>query len=143
MKLNRLYRRAGAALVVSCWACAASVQAADFNVSVVNTTGLKWAVELATAPGSTQNNPGLHLIRGRSYTFALSNGGHPFWIKTASSTGSANAYGDGVSANGVTNTTVTFAVPDTAPDTLFYNCGLHISMSGAIDISIFRDGLGD
>jgi hypothetical protein len=38
---------------------------------------------------------------------------------------------------------LTFDVPQDAPDSLFYNCGVHTTMAGAIDVVIFKDGFGD
>lgn len=102
-----------------------------------------WSVQIAGA--SVPDNSTLHLIRGQTYTFAISTStSHPFWIKTDSTFrfGSQNGYtGGGLSTNGVTKPAViTFDVPQNAPDSLFYFCGNHSSMTGAIDISIFRGG---
>jgi hypothetical protein len=80
------------------------------------------------------NDPTLTLERGSTYTFNVSAGGHPFWIKTVQSTGTGNAYNDGVTNNGVQNGVLTFTVPQTAPSTLFYNCSIHSAMTGQINI---------
>ena len=87
-------------------------------------------------------NPPLYLSRNRSYTFGVTTSGiHPFWIKTVQGPGSTNGYVGGLSANGVTtSTTITFDVPDSAPETLFYNCGAHAEMTGPIHIVVFRAG---
>ena len=99
--------------------------------------------------GAAEPNPPLLLIRGETYTFHVTGlaGFHSFYIKTASSIGSANAYaGGGLSANGITTDTpadmpITFTVPMSAPDTLFYNCGFHSSMAGTIKVDgVFRNG---
>ena len=37
------------------------------------------------------NNPTLNLVRGTTYTFTVNASGHPFWIKTVNSAGTANA----------------------------------------------------
>lgn len=86
-----------------------------------------------TIDGSS--NPILSLTRGETYTFQINAPGHPFWIKTTQSTGTANAYNDGVSGNGTESGTLTFVVPATAPATLFYNCQFHASMTGLISVS--------
>ena len=88
------------------------------------------------------SNPPLYVRRGSAYTFNVSaDPVHSFWIKTADSIGSANAYGSGLSANGVTTfSMITFNVPDDAPDSLFYNCGTHAAMHGPINVVIFRNG---
>lgn len=76
----------------------------------------------------------LTLARGGTYTFNISAVGHPFYIKTAPGTGTVNAYNDGVTNNGSANGTITFTVPETAPDTLYYNCRFHSGMAGVINI---------
>jgi len=101
-----------------------SVPAADFSV-------------VATFPTYTINNlanPGLTLQRGLTYTFAVNATGHPFYIKTIQSTGTVNAYNDGVTGNGLQGGTLTFTVPASAPATLFYDCSIHSSMTGTITI---------
>ena len=79
-------------------------------------------------------NPTLTLVRGFTYVFQLNASGHPFYIKTVQGTGSGNAYNLGVTGNGTTIGTVTFAVPVSAPSLLFYNCSLHSPMTGSINI---------
>jgi hypothetical protein len=80
--------------------------AADFTVTNMGMTA--WLI-------NGQANPPLNLTRGKSYTFQVSATGHPFWIKTAQSLGSADAYNTGVTNNGPENGTVTFTVTDSAP----------------------------
>jgi hypothetical protein len=80
------------------------------------------------------SNPSLTLCRGSTYTFAVNAPGHPFYIKTVQGTGADNAYSDGVTGNGATSGDVVFAVPASAPGTLFYNCSLHAAMTGTIHI---------
>ena len=60
--------------------------------------------------------------------------GHPFYIKTVQETGSGNAYNNGVTNNGAVNGTITFTVPNDAPNTLFYNCEFHSPQTGIITI---------
>lgn len=81
-----------------------------------------------------QPNPAIRLKRGVTYTFELKATGHPFWIKTLNSTGTANAYTYGVTGNGLERGTLTFNVPANAPATLYYNCQLHDMMNGVITI---------
>lgn len=105
-----------------------------------------WEVQFDGGP--VTNNPTLQLIRGETYNIHVSGllGFHSFYIKTESSIGSANAYNDGLSENGITTdttalTTITFTVPQSAPNQLFYNCGAHISMAGGIEVDgVFRSG---
>ena len=119
-----------------------NVAANDFSMSPAFSGSYVWNVSVDGA-GAT-SNPTLYLLRGRTYTFHVTGlaGFHSFYINTASGLGSANAYtGGGLSANGITSDgTVSFDVPQDAPDILYYNCGIHASMAGQIDVAIFRDG---
>jgi len=81
-----------------------------------------------------ENNPDLTLVRGFTYTFQLNAAGHPFYIKIVKSTGTLNAYSSGVTGNGTSVGTVTFAVPSDAPDLLYYNCQFHALMTGELHI---------
>lgn len=92
-------------------------------------------------------DPDLTLMRGETYQFDLQGvpAFHPFFIKTIQSVGSVNTYDDGVSGNGASGeNNITFIVPESAPDQLFYNCGNHAAMTGNIFIIdgplIFADG---
>ncbi len=79
-------------------------------------------------------DPELTLTRGETYVFEINASAHPFWIKTVAGTGSGNAFEDGVTNNGENVGLITFTVPSDAPDTLFYNCGVHSSMTNRINI---------
>lgn len=81
------------------------------------------------------NDPNITLRRGVTYTFNLSVSGHPFYIKSVQSDTTANAYNTGVTTNGAQTGTLTFVVPMTAPNTLYYNCEFHASMTGIITIT--------
>jgi hypothetical protein len=79
--------------------------------------------------------PDIVLQRGETYTFIVAVGAvHPFWIKSVQGVGSENAYNDGLSANGMTTGEMVFTVPNDAPDTLFYNCKNHSTMTGKITV---------
>ncbi|HSY74771.1 MAG TPA: hypothetical protein VK810_04815, partial [Dongiaceae bacterium] len=81
-----------------------------------------------------QSNPTLTLRRGTTYIFSVSSTGHPFDIKTNSTTGSADRYNNGVTGQGVTSGNLTFAVPTNAPNSLVYHCEVHAAMTGTINI---------
>jgi len=87
-----------------------------------------------TAEGLTGNDPTLTLVRGKTYEFDVTAGGHPFWIKTSQGTGSSNQYNEGITNNGASNGKLTFTASDDAPSTLYYNCQFHGSMTGVINI---------
>jgi hypothetical protein len=82
-----------------------------------------------------QLDPPFTFQRGVTYVFQLSNVSiHPFWIKSALGIGSTGRYDVGVTNNGATSGSVIFSVTTNAPDTLFYQCGNHSSMSGTLTI---------
>lgn len=56
------------------------------------------------------SNPTLTLVRGNTYYFEVSAPGHPFWIKTTQTTGTSNAYNNGMAIG--TNFTEDFKVRD-------------------------------
>ena len=84
---------------------------------------------------SNTENPELTLKRGVTYEFVVNASGHPFFIKTVQGNTNGNTYNNGVSNNGAEQGTVTFTVPADAPDTLFYNCQFHSSMTAKINIT--------
>ena len=83
------------------------------------------------------NDPTIYLVRGQTYIFENRSGGHPFYIKTSIANGGTNdAYNTGVTNNGGGNgTEIVFTVPHDAPDTLYYQCSIHSSMSGEFKIA--------
>ena len=90
-----------------------------------------------------QRNPEITLYRGNTYKFTKVEAGHPFWIMTEPSKDGISAdgsttvlYSDGVTNNGVMakNGTLTFVVPNDAPNTLYYQCGSHDGMYGILHI---------
>jgi hypothetical protein len=90
-----------------------------------------------TSPGSLfsingeEPNPELTLTRGSNYTFAISTDpSHPFQIVRDLQ---GTPYEDGVVNNGISSGTITFTVPQSAPDTLFYICPIHF-FSGTIRV---------
>lgn len=102
------------------------------NYNVTNTGSTAYVFNGGGLTNSS--NPNLTLQRGKTYTFTMNVSGHPFYIKTVQGTGSGNAYNNGVTNNGAVNGTITFAVPNDAPNTLFYNCEFHSPQTGIITI---------
>lgn len=84
---------------------------------------------------SNSSNPNFTFKRGSTYTFNVNAPGHPFFIKTVQGTGTGDAYSSGVSNNGAVSGTITFTVPTNAPNTLYYNCEFHGSMTGTITVT--------
>ena len=83
------------------------------------------------------NNPTLQVNRGETYTFNLNVTGHPFYLQTTGGGyDSASLYtGGGWLGNGQVTGSYDWTVPSDAPDSLFYQCGIHSSMGGQIDVS--------
>ena len=112
----------------------------NYNVSVVNG---QYYFEGDAGMGSNVNLGPVY--RGGTYTFNLDSSlaGHPFYLTTDNGTNFvANAY-VGEYTNGVTGSrnngstgqeTLVFQVPQNAPSTLYYQCGVHASMRGTITI---------
>jgi hypothetical protein len=80
-------------------------------------------------------NPALTLVRGRTYAFNVNSINHIFWLQTSGNGyNQNNVYSLGVVNNGTQFGTITFKVPATAPDTLYYQCQAHSSMYGQINV---------
>jgi Cu/Zn superoxide dismutase len=83
---------------------------------------------------SEASNPDFTFKRGSTYTFNLNVSGHPFLIKSVKGTSTTNQYDSGVTNNGAVAGSITFKVPLDAPNTLYYNCQFHGSMTGTLTI---------
>ena len=88
-----------------------------------------------------QRNPQITLYRGNTYKFDVDAKGHNFYIMTepykagVDVDGSTSThYTTGVTNSGAAEGTVTFTVPTTAPDVLYYQCGQHDTMYGILVI---------
>ena len=78
------------------------------------------------------NDPTLYLLRGKTYNFVNGNssGAHPFRIQSVAGAGGTE-YNTGVTNNsGAGGSTIVFAVPQDAPDVLYYICTSHPAMNG-------------
>ena len=91
-----------------------------------------------SGPGglSNANNPDLYLERGQTYQFIVNASGHGFGIQTVSGTWTgSNAYTTGITNAGAAVGTITFKVPYSAPERLYYACtSQHSGMVGNIYI---------
>lgn len=79
----------------------------------------------------------LTLVRGQTYVFQLQNvsGIHPFYLSTSAAGGGDDFYDDGVQNNGASgNEAVTFTVPMSAPDELWYQCVIHQFMGWRMNV---------
>jgi plastocyanin len=84
---------------------------------------------------TNSSNPNFTFKRGGTYTINVNAAGHPFLIKSTQSTTTANSYNSGVTNNGAVSGTITFTVPMSAPNKLYYICEFHASMTGVITIT--------
>ena len=108
----------------------------DINFRVSNSTNTAYVIDFV-------NNPELTLVRGNTYTFTLLlDGVYPFFIKTQPTLGTTNQYNSGVSNNGATTGTITFVVPQDAPDTLYYVNPTQFGMQGVFNVIDATPGTG-
>ena len=128
------------------------VHAVTFHGDGSNLTGISagistsaWTISnnsssnyVISGPGglSNANNPDLYLIRGQTYQFIMNAAGHGFGIQTSSGTwNNSNAYTTGITNAGAATGTITFQVPYSAPERLYYACTSgHSGMVGNIYI---------
>jgi len=126
----------------------------DFEVTGVSTVGVvtgatyfgdasditsgKWTLGAVgsshyqfTGPGglNATADPVIYLARGQSYEFVNNMGAHPFEIRSSNG---GSAFSTGVTNNAVSNGTLRFDVPYSAPNSLYYQCTSHAGMGGTI-----------
>jgi hypothetical protein len=118
----------------------------NFNVAQNATETVNFRVtnnNIASYVIDYQPNPTLTLVRGNTYVFALSlDGVFPFYIKTVASLGNINTYDSGVLRNGASTGSITFTVPQDAPDVLYYSSANEYNMRGQINIIDGTAGTG-
>ena len=106
----------------------------DFRVSNQGTSA--WLIDY-------EKNPTLTLVRGNTYTFTMvPTAPIGFYIKTQQTLGVNNLYTNGVTNNGSATGTVTFVVPQNAPDVLYYNSASQMNMQGMFNIVDATPGTG-
>ena len=80
----------------------------------------------------------LTLRRGYTYSFDAqdsSTNSHPIYLGTSSTGGGySDEYSSGVTNSRTTNGILTIVIPQAAPNSLYYNCGLHSNMGAEISI---------
>src|SRR6056300_420200 len=108
------------------------------NVSYTVTNNAAGAYTFSGA--AKGDNPNLGpFYRGGTYTVNITATGHPFYFTTDNGTNFSagtyfGEYTDGVTGSRTDSGTITFTVPQDAPDTLYYQCGNHGVMRGAITV---------
>jgi len=99
------------------------------------------------SPGGPVQNPTIKLYRGQTYKFEVNSPGNPFTIKTGRSSGNSDVYTTGVvyastvssNLNSVETGTITFTVPYTSPDLLFYVSTTDVDLGGVFEIASIED----
>ena len=110
------------------------------NPSVSYTVANNGAGAYTFSGSAAGDNPNLGpFYRGGTYTINISATGHPFYFTTDNGTNFSagtyfGEYTTGVTGSRTDSGTITFTVPVGAPDTLYYQCGNHSAMRGAITV---------
>ena len=106
--------------------------AASFDIDVTASNSANYTLSGTDRNGSISgNDPDLTFKVGHNINFSVSASGHPFYLKTASRTGTSDTI-SGVVNNGTENGRVTWQPSETG--TFYYICSLHGGMVGTITI---------
>ena len=107
--------------------------AENYTIGVTNSGASAYTLNGTDGSGNISgNNASVQARVGDTLTFNVSVAGHPFWIKTANTTGTGSG-ADGVINNGAESGTVTWTPSSTG--TYYYICQYHGSMVGTITIT--------
>ena len=119
-------------------------EGSSVNYRVSNQGTSAWVIDYLNNPTFGGEEPDLPaLVRGNTYTFTLvSTPALPFYIKTQQTLGINNLFNEGVINNGASTGTITFTVPQNAPDTLYYNNSTQMNMQGVFNIIDATPGTG-
>ena len=109
-----------------------SLSASDNNTTfTVTVSAGKYSLD--SVQGQT-----LTLRRGYTYSFDAqdsSTDSHPLYLGTSSTGGDySDEYTSGVTNSRTTSGILTIVIPQAAPNSLYYNCGLHSNMGAEISI---------
>ena len=114
---------------------APDVPSSTYSISVTASSNNDYTLVGTDANGEVNgNDPSITMSVGETISFSVNAASHPFYIKTSQTTGTGDAYTDGVGGNGSVDSKITFTVPMDAPDTLYYICEFHSSMTGTFTI---------
>jgi len=90
--------------------------------------------EYLFTPNGLSRNPTLTLYRGQTYNFNITSPGNPFSFKTKRSTGFTDRYRTAGLDSAVEVGSITFTVPNTCPDVLYYVSETDIILGGVVQI---------
>ena len=102
-----------------------------------NTT---FTVTVSAGKYSLDNVQGKTLTLRRGYTYSFdaqdsSTSSHPLYLGTSSTGGGySDEYTSGVTNSRTTSGILTIVIPQAAPNSLYYNCGLHSNMGAELSI---------
>ncbi len=86
-------------------------------------------------PDSLTPNPLIKLYKGQTYVFEINSPGNPFTISTVRSVNPVVLYQTpGLSDNAVSEGTITFKVPEDAPDILYYFSSTDLNSGGVFQV---------
>ena len=91
-------------------------------------------------PDGLTRNPTITLYRGQTYKFEINSPGNPFSIKTHRTPGFLDRYTTyGLEDFAVEHGTITFTVPFSSPDVLYYQSETDIDLGGVIQVLSIDD----
>ena len=102
-----------------------------FNITANGASDYVFAQDTRYFPLGAENDPVLYVRRGETYKFVVNASGHPFQLRQSNG---GSAYNTGVTNNTQSNGTITWTVPMTAPNTIYYQCTAHSGMGNTINI---------
>lgn len=106
----------------------------DYTFQVVNNGAVAYNLVGEDNTGNIfGNNPSLDFTVGQIVEFNINSPGHPFYLKTANTTGTANQVLFGVTGQGSQTGTVTWKIEEAG--TYYYKCSIHAAMGGVINVS--------
>ena len=108
----------------------------DYTLTVTNNGASAYTISGTDRNGAVSgDNPTLAYNNADIVAFVVNASGHPFYVKTANSTGTANQ-ANGVINNGADVGTVTWTIPtEYIGQQLHYHCQYHAVMHGLINIT--------
>jgi len=131
-----VHSRIDGSFVVSSSARPLPTELIDTTIYVTNNGSSAYVVSNGNVSGS---NATLTLVRGVQYTFNVDAVGHPLWIKFVNSIGTSNNVSQSITNNGDDSGNIVFTPYSGSPNTLYYNCQLHSSMAGQLNIVDFLE----
>jgi hypothetical protein len=75
------------------------------------------------------------MVKGKTYTFNVQAGGHPFWLLNKPGDLNSKISGSSIQNNGISSGTITYTVPmDYSESKVYYVCQYHPNMAGSFSV---------